>query len=100
MMKMETQPNQIIKIEIDNSVIEELVKQGIKERIEEQTEKLFYDMQDLQNITSFSQGHIKNTFFYDPRFERIRKKVGKKHVFPVEATNKFLLEWIEEQPTN
>lgn len=97
---METPANQIIKIEIDNTAIEEQVKIAMKKRIEEQTHKLFYDMKDLQKITSFSNGHIKNTFFYDPRFETIRKKVGKKHVFPVKETNEFLLAWIKEQPTD
>lgn len=97
---METQTNQIIKFMIDNTVIEDRVRREITECIENQTQKLFYDMQDLQKITSFSKGHIMNTFFFDKRFEKIRKKVGKKHVFPAKETNEFLLEWIKEQPTD
>lgn len=99
MMSVE-KPDPIVKIIIDNYAIEEEIKKEIKQRIEEQTQKLFYDMADLVTITSFSKGHIMNTFFYDERFERIRKKVGKKHVFPVKETNEFLRKWIKEQPTN
>lgn len=90
----------LINLEIDNSAIEELAKEEIKKKIHETPNKIFYDMKDLEHITSFSKGHIMNTFFYDPRFEAIRKKVGAKHVFPVRETNEFLLDWIKEQPTD
>lgn len=39
-----------------------------------------------------------NTFFDDSRFKHIRRRVGRKWVFPVEETNEFLKEWIKEQP--
>ncbi|KFN91820.1 hypothetical protein TMUPMC115_0905 [Tetragenococcus muriaticus PMC-11-5] len=39
-----------------------------------------------------------NTFFRDPRFRQIRKKVGRKWIFPVQETHTFLKQWILEQP--
>lgn len=90
----------LISLEINNIAIEDLAKEEIKKKIHETPNKLFYDMQDLEHLTSFSKGHIMNTFFYDSRFESIRKKVGAKHVFPAKETKEFLLEWIKEQPTN
>lgn len=90
-----------IKIEIDNSEIERVIHSEIKNKIHEYPlNKIYYDMKDLQEITSFSKGHIMNTFFFDNRFVKIRKKVGAKHVFPVKETNEFLIEWIKEQPSD
>lgn len=93
--------NTLINIEIDENILKKIVHEEIKSKIREFTfDKVFYDMNDLVEITSFSKGHIYNTFFYDERFIKIRRKAGSKHVFPVTATNKFLLEWIKEQPTD
>jgi len=49
-------------------------------------------------VTGFSKGHILNTFFDEPEFKRIRRRVGRKHVFPVIETRKFLEKWIQTQP--
>ncbi|KFN91810.1 hypothetical protein [Tetragenococcus muriaticus] len=60
--------------------------------------KIFYDLDNLVTITSFSKGHIMNAFFNDSRFRKIRRKIGRKWIFPVQETNTFLKQWILEQP--
>lgn len=90
---------QFLSIEINNETIHEIVMEKIQEKIAEiDNEKLFYTLDDLQAITGFSKGHIMNTFFHDTRFTKIRRKIGRKWLFPVKETRTFLLEWIQEQP--
>lgn len=91
--------NQVLKLEIDKQKLEENILKEIKSKIKEyQLTKVFYSLEDLSYITSFSIGHIRNTFFKDKRFKKIRRKVGRKWVFPVKETNEFLKIWIMEQP--
>lgn len=93
--------NTVLKIEVDQDQINQMISEKIADKINSYSlDKVFYDMNDLTTITSFSRGHIYNTFFYDSRFTEIRRKVGNKHVFPVKETNEFLLQWIKEQPTD
>lgn len=90
-----------VSIEINDEAIENIVLDKIQEKISEiDYEKLFYTLDDLQLITGFSKGHIMNTFFHDIRFTKIRRKVGRKWLFPVEETRSFLLDWIKEQPND
>ncbi len=88
-----------VKIQIDDDALGQQILKQVDEKMEEiGTDKLFYSLDDLMQITSFSKGHIMNTFFNDPRFKRIRRKVGRKWIFPVMETNEFLKEWASEQP--
>lgn len=88
-----------INIEVDNDALEQqILKQIEKKMTEIGKDKLFYSLDNLMQITSFSKGHIMNTFFNDSRFKQIRRKVGRKWVFPVTETNDFLKTWITEQP--
>lgn len=90
---------QFINIQIDKALLEQEILKIIEKRIQIfEVTKLFYSMDDLMNLTSFSKGHIYNTFFCDSRFKNIRRKVGRKWVFPVDETNQFLKQWILEQP--
>lgn len=90
---------EIIKVEIDKDMLEEKIEKKLDSKLETiEVHKLFYCLDDLVAITSFSRGHIFNTFFDDPRFKALRRKVGRKWVFPVEETNSFLKQWIIEQP--
>jgi len=88
-----------VKVEIDDEAIKQQVLKQIEERLANvEYDKLFYSLEDLTYITTFSKGHIMNTFFNDCRFKQIRRKVGRKWVFPVTETNEFLKAWITEQP--
>jgi len=88
-----------IKIQIDDEALEQQVLKHIEEKMQDiGHDKVFYSLEDLTHITSFSKGHIMNTFFNDQRFKNIRRKVGRKWVFPVTETNVFLKTWITEQP--
>jgi len=89
-----------INMQIDQVELEHQILKQIEEKITEiEIDKLFYSLDDLMQITSFSKGHIMNTFFDDFRFKQIRRKVGRKWVFPVAETNEFLKKWITEQPS-
>lgn len=89
-----------INMQIDQVKLEHQILKQIEEKITEiEIDKLFYSLDDLMQITSFSKGHIMNTFFDDFRFKQIRRKVGRKWVFPVSETNEFLKKWITEQPS-
>lgn len=89
----------IMSVQINEDSIQEILNDQIQEHLDKvDNEPVFYTLDDLQEITGMSRGFIEKTFFYDPRFERIRRKVGRKWLFPVKETRKFLLEWLEEQP--
>ena len=91
--------NSIVSIEIDNEMIEKIVTERIEQRLKElDNQKVFWTMVDLEYLTGCSEGYIKDKFFYDKRFERIRRKVGRKWLFPADETKEFLLEWLKEQP--
>lgn len=90
---------ELIKVVINEEEINELVLQQINHKLSNlDTSKVFYTMEDLEDITGFSKTHIKNTFFDDYRFVKIRHKVGRKWVFQAEETRKFLRTWIKEMP--
>lgn len=88
-----------VKMQIDDDALEQQILKQIDEKMKViGMDKLFYSLDDLMQITSFSKGHIMNTFFDDFRFKQIRRKVGRKWVFPVAETNQFLKKWVTEQP--
>lgn len=88
-------------VELDDELIRDIVFEKINEKLSDiENERIFYTMDDLQEITGFSKGHITNTFFHDKRFIQIRRKVGRKWVFPVLDTRIFLTDWIKEQPND
>jgi len=91
----------VIEININEKALENEIIKQINNKIEEfDKNKLFYSLDDLVRITTFSKGHIMNTFFNDYRFKKIRKRVGRKWVFPLKETNDFLKIWISEQPNS
>ena len=90
---------QMVQINVNEDELQELILEQINEKLEDfDNSKLFYTMEDLKEITGFSNSHIRNTFFDDERFAAIRRKVGRKWVFEVEATRDFLRKWLREQP--
>lgn len=91
--------NTFLKIEIDEEMIERLITEHVQEKLEEvSNQKIFWTMADLEYVTGCSEGYIKDKFFYDKRFAKIRRKVGRKWLFPADETKEFLLEWLKEQP--
>lgn len=59
--------------------------------------KIFWTWHDLCEVTGMSRSFIENQFFFDDRFIKIRRKVGRKWLFPVDETKEFLDLWIKEQ---
>lgn len=96
---METSP--LVNIEIDQEKVYEIVQENIQEYLKTlENEQIFYTLTDLQEITGMSKGFIEKTFLHDSRFVKIRRKVGRKWLFPVEETREFLKLWISEQPNS
>lgn len=89
----------LVNLNVDHEAIERIIMDNIQTHLANvDNNKLFYTMHDLQEITGMSKGFIEQRFFHDSRFEKIRRKVGRKWLFPVAPTRQFLNEWIEEQP--
>lgn len=86
----------LIEVKLDEQYIEEAFRQELKKRLDQlENETVFWDMKDLQKNTRMSVNTIKDTFFYDERFPKV--KVGQKWYFPVQETKQFLLMWLKEQ---
>lgn len=90
-----------VNLNIDHNAIETIILENIQTHLSNiDNDKLFYTMEDLQKITGMSKGFIEQRFFHDSRFEKIRRKVGRKWLFPVSQTRLFLNQWITEQPND
>ncbi|ACA41623.1 group-specific protein [Lysinibacillus sphaericus] len=88
----------MIKIQIDNMVVEELLKEAIEEKINEHSnELLFWDSNELKRRTCMSWNSIQDNFFHDPNFPKA--KVGGKWYYPAKETEEFLLKWLKEKNT-
>lgn len=91
----------LVNLNIDHEAIEKLILEKVQKHLSTiDNNKVFYTMIDLQEITGMSKGFIEQRFFHDKRFESIRRKVGRKWLFPVTQTRIFLNQWIEEQPND
>lgn len=86
----------MIEVKLDEQYIEEAFRQELKKRLDQlENETVFWDMKDLQKNTRMSVNTIKDTFFYDERFPKI--KIGQKWYFPAQEAKEFLLMWLKEQ---
>lgn len=89
----------MLSIQLDEREIEQRFLEELKKRLRQiENRYTFWDMKELCRQTQLSENNIKEKFFYDPRFPK--HKVGGKWLFPASECEKFLLEWISEQPTN
>lgn len=89
----------MIEIKVDEQLVEDIAIKEIQKRLSNiDTDKVFWTFDDLCMVTGFSKGHILNTFFDEPEFKRLRRRVGRKWVFPVKDVREFLEEWIKTQP--
>lgn len=87
----------LLNIKIDEQKIEGLFMEELRKRLRQlENRHTFWDMKELMRQTNMSENNIKEKFFYDKRFPKYR--VGGKWMFPAAETEKFLLEWIKEQP--
>lgn len=92
---------QLLSIEIDHELVERIIVDQIKQKMKDlDSQKIFLTMEDLEHITGCSKGFIRDKILYDKRFARIRRKVGRKWLFPADETKNFLIEWIKEQPSD
>lgn len=88
---------EMVKVEVDEEVVKELLGEEIKRKIEELSiEHTFWDMKELSRQVCMSKSSILNFIFYDPRFPKY--KVGQKWMMPAKETREFLLIWLKEQP--
>lgn len=71
--------NDFFSVKVNQIAFDKFLEAQVKAMLlDSNVSKIFYSLEDLSWITSFSIGHIKNTFFDDPRFKKIRYKVGRK----------------------
>ncbi|AOH54445.1 group-specific protein [Peribacillus muralis] len=86
----------MLNIQVDQQEVKKLYLQKIEERIKElDNELVFWDANELKRRTCMSWNTIQEKFFFDLRFPK--HKVGGKWIFPAAKTQKFLLEWLDEQ---
>lgn len=91
----------LVTVDIDKDALEKIIVKNIQAHLNNiDNEKIFYTMDNLQNITGMSKGFIEQRFFHDSRFVKLRRKVGRKWLFPVKETRDFLNKWIIEQPND
>ncbi|SNT42559.1 hypothetical protein SAMN05444672_12260 [Bacillus sp. OK838] len=86
----------MLHIKLDENVLDLRFKEEMKKRLDEiEHRQTFWDMKELVRQTNMSENFIKDQFFYDTRFPKVR--VGRKWVMPAKATEEFLLIWLSEQ---
>ncbi|WP_434169123.1 group-specific protein [Peribacillus frigoritolerans] len=86
----------MFSIQIDENKIENCLREEMIKRLNNLEHSLtFWDMKELCRQTKMSENFIKEQFFYDNRFPKVR--VGRKWVMPAKATEEFLLLWLSEQ---
>jgi phage pi2 protein 07 len=91
--------NFLLNIQVDQTSIEKHFQEELKKHLEEISNRtVFWDMKELCRQTCMSEPFIKEHFFFDPRFPKYR--VGRKWLFPARETEKFLYEWLKEQPSH
>jgi hypothetical protein len=89
----------VLSIQLDEKEIEQRFLEELRKRLDAiQNRYTFWDMNELCRQTNMSENNIKDKFFYDKRFPKF--KVGGKWIFPAVESERFLLEWLNEQPTN
>lgn len=86
----------MIKIQIDDNRVQELLKEAIEEKINElSNDLLFWDSNELKRRTCMSWSSIQDNFFHDKDFPKA--KIGGKWYYPAKETEEFLLKWLKER---
>ncbi|QNK89060.1 group-specific protein [Sporosarcina sp. resist] len=76
------------------------LNQAFQDELQKKMDKLehahtFWDTKELKRRTCMSWNTIQDNFFHHNDFPKA--KVGGKWYFPAEATNKFLIKWLQGQ---
>ena len=86
----------MLSINIDEKEAKSLIHQRIADLVKEvDAELVFWDSNELKRRTCMSWEVIQGTFFFDPRFPKV--KVGGKWYYPVKEASAFLETWLREQ---
>ncbi|MGE6370608.1 group-specific protein [Planococcus kocurii] len=89
---------QLVQLQLDDVQLEGMIIEELKSRLNNLEHRYtFWDLEELGRQTQMSTNFMKDTFFYDERFARLRFKVGRKWLFPAAETEEFLLMWLKEQ---
>ncbi|MGA3675997.1 group-specific protein [Lysinibacillus agricola] len=89
--------NEILSISLNKKALEDMIKTEIKKRLSElETDFVFWDLKELSRRTNMSIPFIKEYFFYNEDFPKY--KVGTKWLMPAKETEKYLLNWLKQQP--
>jgi len=89
----------MLNVQIDEKEIERLFLEELKKKLHQIEQRYtFWDMKELCKQTKMSENNIKEKFFYDESFPKY--KVGGKWIFPAAECEKFLLDWIKDQPNS
>lgn len=74
-----------------------MLQTEIQKRLTElNTDVVFWDLKELSRRTNMSIPFIKEQFFYNQEFPKY--KVGTKWLMPAKETEKYLLNWLKQQP--
>lgn len=83
----------MITVQVDEKRMDELAKEEIKKRLEENNLGLtFWDTSELRRRTCMSWSTIQDTFFHQEGFPKA--KIGGKWYFPAKEAEEFLLAWL------
>ena len=86
----------IVNVQIDESAVQEQIRQRVKELVTEvEADLVFWDRKELMRRTNMSWNFIQEQFFFDSRFPKF--KIGSKWYFPARETRDFLITWLYEQ---
>lgn len=86
----------LVDITLNKTEILQICKGKIEQLLQEiDSDYVFWDSAELKRRTCMSWSTIQDTFFFDPRFPKI--KVGGKWYFPTTKTRDFLEVWLSEQ---
>lgn len=86
----------MLSVQVDESIVEKQFREELKKRLDQlERSRLLWDMKELCRQTSMSESFLKEQFFYDEEFPKV--KVGRKWVIPARAAEEFILKWLSEK---
>ncbi|MFC7061115.1 group-specific protein [Halobacillus seohaensis] len=86
----------MLSVHVNDQEVKAMLKREIEETVNNlDTELVFWDTNELKRRTCMSWNTIKERFFFDERFPKV--KVGGKYYFPAQKTKEFLITWLDEQ---
>lgn len=89
----------ILRIEIDQEVVERLLKEEIERKVEAASKQyVFWDSTELKRRTCMSWNTMQEHFFHDPDFPKV--KVGGKWYFPAKEAEVYLEKWLKAKIRN